>query len=416
MGSRPFSIAISVTRATCVIAASTLLRLTAPAFAQEGGKGTLGEWQLAWRYDELGNGYTDFREVMGPDEPFPRGAGVISVGRERTVVFFDETGKIVDRIKLGEDEDALAAEDGSAYLRWSEDPVAHPVLHYRYFRRGATEPEWEAASTGEPLFFAPDGSLFVAAAADTGRDGFHRALMQPGGSTQVVDAGGHVLGELPIRPTYVRLTGDRARIALLHPEELVVLRANGRIDWTAHIPVDALLQREGLSQLEAAAGLIVVTGTGEAEGSTVLRPKRRGTIRTFDDTGRLLWVVDQPDSSALWFQVSCALSPDGGTLATFHTDERELVVQVWDARTGAPLWRRTLPRQSGARCLSVAPRGELIVLASGELRTAVLAWDREGTVVWEGTLPFPFRPASVGANGLLASERWMVKLIPDWPE
>jgi outer membrane protein assembly factor BamB len=412
LGSRAASAVMCVASAACAVAL-----LVPPARAQETGSGTIGEWTVAWKYDEMGgNGRSDFRLVMGPDRPFPYGANVISVGRERTLVFFDDGGRIVSRIELGEDEDALAAEDGSAYLRWTDDPLSRPVLHYRYFRRDQLEPDWEASATGEPLLLAPDGSLFVCAAADTGHDGFARALVQPSGTTQVVDAAGHVLGEYPILPTYVRLTGDHARIAMLHSEELVVLRANGHIDWTAHVPVDAILLREGLSQLEAAAGLIVVTGTGETEDSTVLKPKRRGTIRAFDDAGRVQWIVDQPDTAALWFQVSCALSPDGGTLATFHTDEREIVVQAWDARSGAPLWRRTLTRQTGSRCLSVAPQGELVVLASGDLRTSVVAWDREGTEVWEGTLPFPFHDPRITADGLLVSPRWMVKLTPEWPE
>ncbi|MBZ0268787.1 hypothetical protein K8I85_11565, partial [bacterium] len=314
----------------------------------ERGTGTIGDWILAWRYDGFGDAENHFRAVMGDERPFPHCAAVIG-GRNRELVFFDGDGNVAEKIRLQGDEDALPCADGAAYLAWSPHSTSRRLLTYRYHLRGNPEPQWEASAVGLPLLFSPDGSLFVIASADTGHDGFQRMLTHPGGRVQVVDASGGVLGELPIRPSYVRLTGDRARIAMLHAEELVVLRADGRLDWNVEVPVDALLQREGLSQLEAAGGVIVITGTGESDDSTALRPKRRGTIQAFDDSGRLLWRESQPDGEPLWFQVSCALSPDGGTLATFHTDARELVVQVWDARRGEPLWRRAVPRSSGGR-------------------------------------------------------------------
>jgi len=380
----------------------------------ERGSGTIGEWILAWRYDGF-DADNHFRAVMGDERPFPHCASVIG-GRDRELVFFDGDGNVTEKVQLHGDEDALPCADGTAYLAWSPHPTSRRLLTYRYHLRGSPQPQWEASAVGLPLLFSPDGSLFVIASADTGHDGFQRMLTQQGGSVQVVNATGGVIGELPIRPTYVRLTGDGARIAMLHAEELVVMRADGRLDWNVDVPVDALLQREGLSQLEAAGGVIVVCGTGEADDSTALRPKRKGTIQVFNDSGRLLWRESQPDDEPLWFQVSCSLSPDGGTLATFHTDARELVVQVWDARHGEPLWRRAVPRASGGRRLSVAANGELVVMAWGDLRTSLLAWDREGTLVWEGTLPYPADSPRIDADGMFVTERWIMRLIPEWPE
>jgi len=180
------------------------------------------------------------------------------------------------------------------------------------------------------------------------------------------------------------------------------------------IPIDAVAHRPGISQLESAGGVIVVCGTGETEASSVLRIRRRGTIHAFSDSGRPLWTVDQPESEALWFQLSASLSPDGGTLATYHSDGRDIVLQAWDGRTGERLWRRTAARRSGARHVSVAPHGRLVVLTGGDLRTFVLAWDREGTLVWDGTLPFPSGDAAVLDEHLLASDRWIVRLEPEF--
>lgn len=376
----------------------------------ESGRGTFGEWELLWRVEGSGEAVNLF--PMHPECAFPSRVRVIGRGAERRLTFFEPNGTLSGTTPLHPSERALPAIHGTAYLIWSAEETSTKLFRYRYFSHGNPEPDWEASAPGEPMLFAPDGSFFVIASADTGRDGFQRAIAT-GGHVQVVGAGGDVLGELPFYPAYVRCTGDQKRIALLHENELVVLGADGRLDWNVRLPIDALPRREGISQLEAAGGVIVACGTGETKESTVLRLKRRGTLHAFDDTGTQLWAVQQPDGEDLWFQPSCALSPDGGTLAMFHSNGREIVVQAWDARSGERLWRRSVARYPGARQLSVAPHGKWVVLASGDLRTFVLAWDREGTVVFEGTLPFPSRQPRMRSDHLLESAEWIVRLTAD---
>jgi hypothetical protein len=63
----------------------------------------------------------------------------------------------------------------------------------------------------------------------------------------------------------------------------------------------------------------------------------------------------------------------------------------------------------------VARQGSLIVLTHGDFRTLVVAWDREGTVVWEGVLPFDSRTSRIGDDNLLNSAQWIVRLEPEWP-
>jgi outer membrane protein assembly factor BamB len=231
---------------------------------------------------------------------------------------------------------------------------------------------------------------------------------------QVVDASGDVRGEMPILPVYVRLTGDGRRIAMLHPGELVVLRRDGVLDWSAPVPIDALIAREGHSQLEAAGGRIVVSGTGkvpaEESSDVAFRAQRRGTLRCFTDSGSPLWRTDQGESDALWFQISLALSQDGETLATFHSSTQKVLVQVFDAATGETLWTASAPRRPGTSCLSVSADGQLVALTHADLRTWVTAWSHEGAVVWEGEIPYTARVVRVGAGGLLVADRWIVRL------
>jgi hypothetical protein len=307
------------------------------------------------------------------------------------------------------------ADDGSARLVWSADSLRSRNSVFRYYRGENPEPEWQASAPGEPMLFAPDGSLFVLAAPDTVADRFQRVALETTGRVQVVDSKGSVRGEMPILPTYARFTGDGKRIALMHPGELVVLRRDGVLDWQAELPIDAVVAREGHSQLEAAGGKIVATGTGAVpaqEGQLRLGTDRRGTLRAFTDEGRPLWKIDQNESDLLWFQISLALSRDGGTLATFFADARDIRVRLFDADSGQQVWERTTPRRMGTSCLSISPDGQLIVLAFGDQRTYIVAWDREGTVVWEGDVPFPSRVARIGPQGLLVAQRWIVQLTP----
>ena len=287
----------------------------------------------------------------------------------------------------------------------------------RFYRGEEPEPAWDAVAPGEPMLFAPDGSLFVIASPDTALDRFQRAWLHPGGRVEVVDSGGNIRGELPILPAYVRLTGDGARIAMLHPGELVVLNRSGVLDWSEDVPIDAVVAREGHSQLEAAGGKIVVSGTGQIPADEVhglmLHAERRGTLRAFTDEGKLLWKQDQDEADVLWFQISLALSRDGGTLATFHSTARELEVRVYDADDGGTLWQAHTPRRSGTSCLSVSPDGQIVVLAHGDLRTQIVAWNREGHVVWEGDIPYPARAVRIMSNGLLVADRWIARLEPD---
>ncbi len=405
---------VGVVRRIVLLAAAVLVAL--PSVAQEAGQGVVGEWTLLWRRASLADDVNRFRELVGPDVEFPIRARAIHRVNEDRLVFFDRDGFMDGELRLQPGERAVASEDGSAHLIWSADPVSRTQSHFRYYRQGNPEPDWEANAPGEPVLFAPDGSYFVIAAPDPEFDGFDRLVTDEGGSVQIVGSEGEVRGELPFHPTYAALTQDARRVALLHLKELVVLGADGRLEWNVPVPVDALIRREGRSQLEAAGGYVVVCGTGEVPGRGTFRALRRGSIRVFQDDGTPVWSVDQPDDESLWFQLSCALAPDGSTLATFHADAREIVVQAWDMGTGERLWRRTTPRRTGGRCLSVAPRGELIVLTHGDFRTRVEAWDREGSVVWDGVVPFDSRTARIGEQHLLSAAQWIVQLQPEWPE
>ncbi len=399
------------------LAAAAVLLAAGSGSAVETGPGRIGTWTLVWRITELGEDVNLFRSLMAEDLPFPFRARVVESGAGSRVLLFDANGDVDGEILLEPGERALVAADGGAHLVWRADPLRARENEYRFYRSGNPEPAWEAVARGEPMLFAPDGSLFVIAAPDTSLDRFQRAWLAPGGRVQVVDADGNVGGELPILPAYVRMTGDGRRIAMLHAGELVVLNRNGILAWSEPVPIDAVVAREGHAQLEAAGGRIVVSGTGQVEDRNEdalrLRPERRGTLRVFTDEGRLLWKSEQPDDEDLWFQISVALSSDGGTLATFHATGREVVVLAYDTDSGEKLWEARVPRRAGTSCLSVSPQGRLVTFAHGDLRTHAIVWSREGDVVWEGEVPYPARVARMEVNGLLVAERWMVRLEPE---
>ena len=391
--------------------------VAAPLARADSGQGTVGSWSLVWRITETDEGTNLFRQTVGPGPVFPFRARLVDRIEGRRIVLFDDDGSIDGEIALAADERAAVAEDGSAYLVWRPEPLRARHFEYRFHRVDNPEPVWDAVAPGEPAFFAPDGSLFAIAAPDTAVDRFQRAWLAPGGRVQIVGASGDIRGEMPILPAYVRMTGDGRRIAMLHREELVVLGRDGVLDWSAAVPIDALVPREGHSQLEAAGGRIVVSGTGqlppERSRGLGLHGSRRGTLRVFSDDGRPLWKIDQEDEHSLWFQISLALSDDGETLATFHSTGREILVRVFEGATGQTLWQTAAPRQHGTSCLSVSPDGQWIVLTHGDLRTGVEAWNREGDRVWHGEIPYPARVVRMGANGLLVADRWIVRLEPE---
>ena len=399
------------------VAAVVLLALAVPFASAETGRGTTGTWTMVWRISETGKEINFFRPIVGDSVAFPFRARVLDRITEPCVALFDGNGDLEGEIALEPGERALVAENGSAHLVWRPEPLHASQFEYRFYRSENPEPAWDAVAPGEPMLFAPDGSLFVIVSPDTSLDRFQRAWLHPGGRVEVVDATGDIRGELPILPVYARLTGDQQRIALLHPGELVVLKRSGVLDWSEDVPIDAVVAREGHSQLEAAGGRIVVSGTGQIPPEEVrglmLHAERRGTLRVFADDGRLLWKQDQDESDVLWFQISLALSADGGTLATFHSTARELQVRVYDTDNGETLFRASTPRRSGTSSLSVSPDGQIVLLAHGDLRTSVVAWTREGHVVWQGDIPYPARVARIASGGLLVAERWIVRLEPD---
>lgn len=392
--------------------------VAAPALAQheQSGRGKRGEWRIVWSLADAEAGQSDFRRLVGDGVEFP----FQSRGMDDRLVFFDADGRVEQTIVFGPGEQGLASADGSAYVLWTVDPTASELRSFRFFRRGEAAPAWEATERGDPIDFAPDGSLFVVAEQAKGVDRFQRRAVARGGSVQVVGAGGEVRGELPVFPLYSRCTGDGSRIALLHDGELLVVGRNGRLEWDRRVPLDEMSPREGLSQLEAAGGVVVVAGTGTAEGAGGsgfgLHVVRRGSVLAFTDGGKTLWRVDQPAEEELWFQLGAAIAPDGSVVATCHSSRRDVVVRLWEARTGEALWTRTSSRGGGFRSLSVTPSGGMTVLVHGAATSDVTAWDREGTVVWEGFLPVQGKIATIGDDDLLAFDRWIVQLVPERPE
>jgi len=390
----------------------------APAQHHESGQGSRGRWEIVWSLSDAESGRSDFHARTGAAVEFPFRSRRVDDAAGRRIVFLDDEGRVVQTVEFGPGEDGIAAADASTYLLWTIDPAASELRRFRFFRRGVPSPDWEVTARGEPILFAPDGSLFVVAERAKGVDRFQRSELSAGGSMQVVGAGGEVRGELPIYPLCATFTGDQRRIALLHPEELIVLGRDGRLEWEHKVPIDEISPRDGISQLVAAGGLIVVAGTGAAQEEAAgadfrLWGARHGSVVAYTDQGRRLWRHEQPDDEELWFQVSAAISPDGAVVATCHSSRRDIVVRLYEARTGELLWTRSSPRGSGFRSLSVGPGGGITVLVHGSMTSDVTAWDREGVVVWEGYMPVHGKVATIAKDDLLLFDRWIVKLTPD---
>lgn len=391
---------------------AVLALVAAPPARAESGSGRVGDWELVWRYSETEGYQNRFREIVGNDAAFPFGwrMQVADDGGLR-LVLYDEDGDVETVVPLGRDEQAVASEDGSAWLIWAELPDDLERREFRYFQRGRPEPDWEAVATGRPILMAPDGTLFVLASQTPLRDQFQRLSPRGIGLLQVVGAGGEVRGELPVFPIFARLTGDGRRIVFLYDEEVITVGRDGILDWQLPVAVDNLSFRDVVPQLAVGQGIVVVCGTGPREGQgESLHPPRQGTILALDDEGRVKWSRRQGDEDDLWFQISTAVSADGGTVATVHAPPRFYEIQAWDGATGEPLWSQRVRRASGFRSLSVSPGGRAIVFAVGDNHTSVTAWNREGTVIWDGLLPFASKDAWLAGDDLLVAEKWVVKL------
>jgi hypothetical protein len=401
--------------ALLVTGVAAVVAVAAPVLAQheQSGQGKRGGWRIVWSLVDAEAGRSDFRRLVGEGVEFPFHSRRV----DDRLVFFDADGRVEQTIVFGPGEQGLASADGSAYVLWTVDATASELRSFRFFRRGTATPEWEATERGDPILFAPDGSLFVVAERAKGIDRFQRREEARGGSVQVVSAAGEVRGELPVFPLYSRCTGDGGRIVMLHDGELLVVGRDGRHEWDRRVPFDEMSPREGLSQLEAAGGVVVVAGTGTAEGAGssgyALHLVRRGSVLAFTDAGKQLWRIDQPAEEELWFQLAAAIAPDGSVVATCHSSRRDVVVRLCEARTGEELWKRTSSRGAGFRSLSVTPSGGMTVLVHGAATSDVTAWDREGAVVWEGFLPVQGKVATIGGNDLLAFDRWIVQLAPE---
>jgi WD40 repeat protein len=390
------------------------------AFAQHGlsGAAKRGTWRVVWTLFDAEDGQNDFRRIMGAEMRFPIRSGRISDAKGERLVLLDEDGEVERTITLGPGEEAMAAPNGSTYLLWTEDPTASEFRTFGYFRRYEEVPDWEVTARGEPILIAEDGSLFLVAERGKGVDTFRRRELFSGGTMQVVGAGGEVRGELPLYPWYAALTGDQRRIVMLHDEELIVLGRDGRLDWDRSVPIDDISLRDGISQLEAAGDVIVVSGTGRVPREPgdlgfQLHVTRRGCVIAYSDKGRRLWGHEQPDDEEYWFQVSAAISPDGTAVATCHSSRSDIVVRLYESKTGKLLWTRSARRGTGFRSLSVSHAGELIVLVHGASTTDVLAWDRAGATVWEGFLPLNAKIARIANDNLLVFDRWIVELTPE---
>lgn len=379
----------------------------------ESGTGRIGDWELIWRYSESEGYQNRFREIAGNEVVFPFSWRRMNGVEGPRLVFFDADGQEEDAVKLGSGEEAVASEDGSAWLAWAERPEDTDTHEFRYWQRGATEPDWEAVAPGRPILFAPDGSLFVLASQTPLRDQFQRLSLEGVGLLQVVGAGGEVRGELPIFPIFARMTGDERRIVFLHDEEVIALGRDGILDWQLPVGVDNLSFRDGVPQLATGRGIVVVCGTGprgEASTGTALQPPRQGTILALDDEGRVKWSRRQREEDDLWFQISAAVSADGGTVVTVHAPPRFYEIQAWDGETGEPLWSQRVRRASGFRSLSVSPTGRVIAFALGDNHTTVTAWNREGTVIWDGSVPYASQSPTLAGDDLLVARNWIVKL------
>lgn len=396
------------------VLAALILTAAAAGARAESGEGRVGSWELAWRYSESEGYQNNFREIAGNEAVFPIAWRLAEPEPgSRRLLFFGPDGEEESSVDLAPVEQATASADGSAYLVWAEEPDQSDQHEFRYYQRGHAEPDWEAVAPGHPVLFAPDGSLFVLASQTPLRDEFQRLSPDGVGLLQVVGAAGEVRGELPVFPIFSRLTGDERRIVFLHEEEVIALGRDGLLDWQLPVAVDNLSFRDVVPQLATGKGIIVVCGTGpraDNSGSEALHPPRQGTIVALDDEGKVKWTRRQRDEDDLWFQISAAVSSDGGTVVTVHAPPRFYEIQAWDGKTGEPLWSQRVRRASGFRSLSVSPTGRVIAFALGANHTEVTAWNREGSVIWEGAIPYSSREPKLAGDDLLVADQWIVKL------
>jgi hypothetical protein len=380
------------------------------------GQGDVGDWELLWSFSEVDGVQNRFRQVVDRDRAFPVAWRRVTDRSGDRLAFFNRDGDMEETIELSPHDGAVASRDGRSYLTWTEDPVHRNYSSFRFVSRDAIDLAWEATAKGAPTLLAPDGSMFVIATREDKMDLIHSGQSETVGSLQVVGASGDVRGEFPIFPFYARLTGDERHIVLLHNRELVVLDRDGNLAWNREVSLDQMCNREGVTQLAAAGGVIAVGGTGGRDGGrrslVGIHPVRRGAIEVFDDDGRLLWRDEQPEDSDLWFQMTAAISADGRYLATCHSASREIEVRLYEARSGKLLWSHDTRRRDGCRALSITGEGDLVVLSHGDTRTTVTAWDRAGDVVWEGHVPFSGRVARIAEGDLLVSDQWIVQLRP----
>jgi outer membrane protein assembly factor BamB len=395
------------------MALAGLLLAAGPA-AAEGGAGTIGEWQLVWRYSESEGYQNRFREMAGNDAEFPVCWRRTADGQGDRLVFFDRDGEVEAERSLVVGQDGIASDDGSSVLVWSDRPESGGRT-FLFERRAVPGSGWEANATGDLLLMAPDGSFFVLASRERNRDRFQRIVENGGGELQLVGREGDVLGELPVYPLFTAISGDGRRVFFLHNEQLIALGRDGRLEWERPVPLDQLSSRSGVPQLAAGPGIVVVCGTGPAgQSAGGLHQERSGTLIALDERGQVRWERRQQDEEELWFQMSAAVSPDGGVVATCHARANLLEVRAWDAESGELLWAQTAVRRSGFRSLSLLAGGSLVVLAQCDNQTLVDAWDGEGTRVWNGVVPFASREAKVEGLAWLVGEEWVVKLIsPD---
>lgn len=370
-------------------------------------------WSLLWSIDPSrpANAY-----VGGPDDlGFPIRHRVLTDAEGDALVFFDDRGERRERVALNPAEDLLVAEDGSAWVTWTRNLMQRSVSTFRYYRRGVAEPVWEASALGRPILMSSDGTLFVVAANDAARDEFGRVNPEGGGQMQIVDASGQVRVELPLVPRAACFTGDESRIVVLANRELLALDRAGTVAWGARVSVDQSVRRGGQTPLAAARNRIVVAGTGARQEAhdAAFHAERRGEIFAFDDGGGQVWTEQQGGDEGLWFQLAPAISTDGRTVATLHSDGGFLHVRARDGESGQVLWAERVSRETGKRHLSVSPDGEYVALTHGSHVTRGKVWSRAGELVWSGQIPLASDRPVLRADGLLIADRWIVRLAAE---
>ena len=73
-------------------------------------------------------------------------------------------------------------------------------------------------------------------------------------------------------------------------------------------------------------------------------------------------------------------------------------------------------RGDGFRALDVAPSGRRILLGHCGSRTRLTVWDREGTVIWKGEIPYASRTLRLTEDDLLVAETWIARLEMEEPD